>query len=148
ENNNQAIEPGEKLTLRIDATNAGTVPIAITPLTLSGTPSMIEAFGPALSTGPILLGPIPPGETRSTIIAGRMPASIQESRAELTLNIAPEAGISTTPVTIVATVQSGRTQSQNVRSSPPRPPSVIGSMPPQANRYAVIVDIDLYRAPW
>jgi hypothetical protein len=126
-NGNQLLEPGEKVTLRIEAVNRGQAPVGSASIVLSGSPSLIEAFSAALSGSPLLMGTVPPGETRATVVAGKMPASIQDERLELTLSGTTGEGLSVTPVMLVATA----------------PPSLKGG-----NRFAVIVGLSRYRTPW
>ncbi|HYL81379.1 MAG TPA: hypothetical protein VEU07_11235, partial [Candidatus Acidoferrum sp.] len=126
-NGNQLLEPGEKVTLRIEAANRGQTPVGSASIALSGSPSFIEAFSAALSGAPLLMGAVPPGETRATVVAGKMPTAIQDERMELTLSGTTGEGLSVTPVMLVATAS----------------PSFKGG-----NRYAVIVGLSRYRTPW
>ncbi len=127
ENRNQLLEPGEKLTLRIDATNGGQAPIGSASISISGSPSLVEAFSTALAGAPLLIGTVPPGETRATYVAGKMPASIPDERIELTLSAVTGEGLSVKPVVLVAATA----------------PSANA-----ANRYAVVVGLSHYRTPW
>ncbi|HEX9899447.1 MAG TPA: hypothetical protein VGC81_09480, partial [Candidatus Methylomirabilis sp.] len=129
ENHNQLLEPGEKVTLRIDATNQGQTPIGSASISLSGSPSIVEAFSTTLAGAPLLMGTVPPGETRSTFVAGKMPARSQDERIELTLSAVTGEGLSVTPVMLVAAG-----------------PSLTAAG--AANRYAVIVGLSRYRQPW
>ncbi|MER3425069.1 MAG: hypothetical protein C4293_19380, partial [Nitrospiraceae bacterium] len=60
ENDNQVLEGGEQVGVRIDATNQGTAPIASASLVLTGTPALIDAFASALAS-PMQIGPLQPG---------------------------------------------------------------------------------------
>jgi len=139
ENRNQLLEPGEKVTLRLDATNEGPAPIGSLSISLSGSPSIIAAFAATLAGAPLLMGTIPPGETRATYVAGKMPSSIQDERIELTLSAVSGEGFAVRPVVLVAAA---------------RPPTnIVGStLSPAAagkvDRYAVIVGLSHYRTPW
>lgn len=127
ENHNRLLEPGEKITLRIDAMNQGQAPIGSASISLSGSPSIVEAFSTTLAGAPLLMGSVPPGETRATYVAGILPGRVQDERIELTLSAVTSEGLSVTPVVLVAAVA------------------------PSANagdRYAVIVVLSHYRTPW
>ena len=130
ENHNRLLEPGEKVTLRIDAINQGQTPIGSASISLSGSPSIVEAFSTTLAGAPLLMGSVPPGETRATYVAGILPERIQDERIELTLSAVTSEGLSVTPVVLVAAAAASRT--------------VVDA----ADRYAVIVGLSHYRTPW
>lgn len=149
ENTNLVLETGEKVGIRIDVTNSGTTPSGPASVTLSGTQSLIGAFTHALAT-PVQIPGLQPGETTSTMLWGRLPADLNESRGELTVTVTPTGAAGGAPAsqTLVATMvaRRGPAASALSRPEPAERPAPGGSHDP--NRFAVIVGLSLYRSPW
>ncbi|MGH7254297.1 MAG: hypothetical protein ACREI3_00840, partial [Nitrospirales bacterium] len=150
ENNNQILEGGESVGLRVEATNIGTDTLASASIVLSGTPALLDAFTTALAS-PLQLGPFRPGETKATLLQGRMPAISAPDRGELTVSLIlpPSAGAAgSASQTLVAAVrpdQGATPQASGGVGAPPPPPSTEAQ---SANRYAIVVGVDRYRDPW
>ncbi len=144
-NSNLVLESGERIGVRIDVTNTSKATLGATAITLSGTPALIDAFAGTLS-GPIQIGNLQPGETKSTIIWGAMPASAGGSRGELTVTVTPSSATGGAPATqtLVAAMAT--------RGKPPapalRPASPTGGDRHNPDRYAVIVGLGQYQTPW
>ena len=75
-NDNLILEGGEKLILQIETTNKSTIAIPTAFINLSGSQTIIDAFTRVTSL-PINLGSLQPGETKTTEIRGIMPTQIQ-----------------------------------------------------------------------
>ncbi|MGE3154188.1 MAG: hypothetical protein AB7G48_14200 [Nitrospiraceae bacterium] len=150
DNNNQILEPGEKVGLRVDVTNTGSGVIAHAPLSLSGTPALIDAFAQSTAGSPEL-GPINPGATKGTVLWGRLPSTLATDRGELTLSVTPSwidqrgAAATSAPVgqTLVAAMKPGGTGS--AQSPGIDRPTVA---PADNNRFALVVTVRHYRDPW
>ena len=97
-NSNLVLEGGERIGVRIDVTNTGKATLGATTITLSGTPALIDAFAGALSA-PVQIVNLQPGETKSTILWGAMPASAGGSRGELTVTVIPSSATGGAPAT-------------------------------------------------
>jgi hypothetical protein len=137
-NSNLVLEGGERIGVRIEVTNTGKATLGATAITLSGTPALIDAFAGVLSA-PVQIINLQPGETKSTILWGAMPASAGGSRGELTVTVTPSSATGGAPATqtlVVAMASRGR----------PASPTAGGGHNP--DRYAVIVGLSQYRAPW
>ncbi|HSE59413.1 MAG TPA: hypothetical protein VLA99_11975, partial [Nitrospiraceae bacterium] len=151
DNKNHILEPGEKIGLRVDATNTGAGVITHAPLSLGGTPSLIDAFAQSGAGSPDL-GPINPGATKSTVLWGRMPSSLAADRGELTVSVTPswidQRGAAATSAavgqTLVAAIRSGGNaiaEGQNVSGT-------ASVSPADHNRLALVVAVRHYRDPW
>lgn len=151
DNQNHILEPGEKIGLRVDATNTGAGVITHAPLSLGGTPSLIDAFAQS-GAGSQDLGPINPGATKSTVLWGRMPSSLSADRGELTVSVTPSwidqrgTALASAPVgqTLVAAIRSGGStiaEGQNVGGR-------ASVSPADHNRLALVVAVRHYRDPW
>ncbi len=152
ENDNQILEAGEKIGVRVDATNGGQAPVPSASVTLSGTTTLIDAFTSTAGAPPDL-GPLQPGETKSTIVWGKMPDTLESQRGELVVSVIA-AGASTSQ-TLVAAIRprdrSGAAVSEAGSSTAGQVPeasarSVSGS--PNADRHAVLINVTTYRTPW
>lgn len=107
ENNNRVLESGEKIGLRIDVTNTGKTALSAAAITLSGTPILIEAFAGTLSPA-VRMANLQPGETKSTILWGTLPADAEGSHGELTVTVIPSGTANGAPATytLMATMAS------------------------------------------
>jgi hypothetical protein len=150
DNNNQILEPGEKVGLRVDVTNTGTGAITHAPLSLGGTPALIDAFTQS-GAGSQDLGPINPGATKGTVLWGRMPSTLATDRGELTLSLIPSwidprgATATSVPVgqTLVAAIRSGGTTAPEAQNF-----DRVTTTPSDHNRFALVVGVRHYRDPW
>lgn len=139
ENDNQILEGGEKVGVRIDATNQGAQPLASVSLVLTGTPALLDAFASVLAS-PIQIGPLQPGETKSVVFWGNMPAKVEAQRGELTVSVASGSeGAAAVSQMLVAAIRPG--------SATAHAPSVRAAAGEPINRYAVVVGLDRYRDP-
>jgi hypothetical protein len=150
ENNNLILEGGEKVGVRLDVTNRGAAAVGPATVTLSGSPALIDAFSAALSSQAQLAG-LQAGETTSAILWGRLPATLEGQRGELTVTVTPSGTTGSGPATqtLVATMASSRTAAAASPLSPPvRQAPAFPAGGHDQNRYAVIVGLSLYRSPW
>lgn len=144
-NSNLVLEGGERIGVRIDVTNTGKATLGATTITLSGTPALIDAFAGALSA-PIQIVNLQPGETKSTILWGAMPATAGGSRGELTVTVIPSSTTGGAPATqtlVAAMASRGKPPASTLR---PASPTAGGGHNP--DRYAVIVGLGQYQTPW
>ena len=148
ENNNLLLEGGEKVGVRIDVTNTGKTPLGPVTVTLSGAPALIDAFAGALSS-PAQIPALQPGETKSTVLWGTMPANAEGSRGELTVTVTPAGSRASAPAmqTLVAAIQPRHAQAAAPMATDQPAPDSRRSLR-ETNRYAVIVGLSLYRSPW
>lgn len=145
-NSNLVLEGGERIGVRIDVTNTSKATLGAMTITLSGTPALIDAFAGVLSA-PVQLVNLQPGETKSTILWGVMPASAGGSRGELTVTVTPSSatgGSAPATQTLVAAMASrGTVAAPALRTTSP---TAGGGHNP--DRYAVIVGLSQYQTPW
>ncbi|MEO7859054.1 MAG: hypothetical protein ABIU05_01215 [Nitrospirales bacterium] len=149
ENSNRVLESGEKFGVRIDVTNTGKATLGAAAITLSGTPALIDAFAGTLSPLVRMVN-LQPGETKSTILWGTLPANAEGSHGELTVTVTPSRTANGAPATqTLIAVMSSRGM---LPASAPSPamrqastPAAGGQIP---DRYAVIVGLGQYRTPW
>lgn len=149
DNNNHILEPGEKIGLRVDVTNTGAGAITHAPLSVGGTPALIDAFAQS-AAGSQDLGPINPGATKGTVLWGRMPTAVATDRGELTLSLTPSwmdsrgAMATSAPVgqTLVAAIMTGGA------TVPEAHRLDRAAMPSDRNRFALAVTVRHYRDPW
>ena len=148
ENNNLLLEGGEKIGVRIDVTNTGKTPLGPVTVTLSGTPALIDAFAGALSS-PAQIPALQPGETKSTVLWGTVPANAEGSRGELTVTVTPAGSRASAPAmqTLVAAIQPRHAQAAAPMATDQPAPDSRRSLR-ETDRYAVIVELSLYRSPW
>ena len=148
-NGNLVLEGGERIGVRIDVTNTGKATLGTTAITLSGTPALIDAFAGALS-GPVQIVNLQPGETKSTILWGTMPATAGGSRGELTVTVMPSSVTGSAPATqtLVAAMASRGGPAAPAPSSALRPVSPIAGDGHNSDRYAVIVGLGQYQTLW
>ena len=144
-NSNLVLEGGERIGVRIDLTNTGKVTLGTMTLTLSGTPALIDAFADGTSV-PVQIANLQAGETKSTILWGTMPATTGGSRGELTVTVSPSSATGGAPVTqtLVAAMASPRT----TPAPSQRSASSTAGVGHNLDRYAVIVGLSQYKAPW
>ena len=143
-NNNLVLEGGERIGVRIDVTNTGKAPLGATTITLSGTPALIDAFAGTLS-GPVQLVNLQPGETKSTILWGTMPATAGGSRGELTVTVTPSGATGSAPATQTLVAAMASRGKPPVPALHPASPTAGGGLNP--DRYAVIVGLGQYQTP-
>ena len=146
---NLVLEGGEKIGVRIDVTNTGKATLGAMAITLSGTPALIDAFAGALSP-PVQIANLQPGETKSTILRGTLPANADGSRGELIVTVTPSGRANGAPVTqtLVAAMASRRVPAASAPSPAMRTASTTAGGGHNPNRYAVIVGLGQYRTPW
>lgn len=156
ENDNQILEGGEKIGVRVDATNTGPAPVPSANVTFSGTTTLIDAFASTVGAS-TAMGALQPGETKSTIIWGGMPDHVEAQRGELVVSV--HALGAATSQTLVAAIRPGvgagagaKAKGDNV-ASPEPPQSRPMTMAPSSNgqgqhRHAVLMRLDRYRTPW
>lgn len=150
DNNNQILEPGEKIGLRVDVTNTGAGAITQAPLSLGGTPTLIDAFTQS-GAGSQDLGPINPGATKGTVLWGKMPSSVATDRGELTVSLTPSwidprgAAATSAPVgqTLVTAIRAGGATVAEVQHI-----DRAAATSSDRNRFALVVAVRHYRDPW
>lgn len=174
-NDNLILEGGEKIGVRVEATNTGQALIPSATVTLAGTPTLIDTF--AQTTASTTFGPFKPGETRRTEIWGRMPQDVTPERGELSVSVSTsskdEAGNihHSLPVsqTLVAAIRPGSpSQKPDVPTPGTRPPAseaVVAAKGPETapasenhantmpeagttGNLAILVALEQYRDPW
>ncbi len=148
-NDNFVLESGEKIGVKIDVTNTGNAAMGAAVITLSGTPALIESFSGTLSPS-VRIANLHPGETKSTILWGTMPAAVEGSHGELTVTVIPAGTVHGTPATqtVIAAMASRGAAPPPVPSSAKRPASIPAAGGHAPDRYAVIVALGQYRTPW
>jgi len=148
-NNNLVLEGGEKIGVRIDVTNTGKATLGTTAITLSGTPALIDAFVGTL-TPPIQIAALQPGETKSTVLWGTLPANAKGSRGELTVTVTPSGTANGIPATqtLITAMGPGDGSAASPPSFARQPASTTAGGGHDPDRYAVIVGLGQYRTPW
>ena len=155
-NDNLVLEGGEKLVLQVEATNRGVAPIASALVELSGTPVILEAFS-QVTEGPVTIGLLQPGETKTTEVRGLMPTSSQKARGELIVSVRTPDGISAGTHRILAAIQPGKRAERPLEEKMPRPvtaPTLSKTVIPlelgdtDSPYYAIVIGLDEYREPW
>jgi hypothetical protein len=126
QNDNQILEGGEKIGVRIDVTNQGTNPISSVSAVLSGTPILMDAFSGRL-LAQSQMGSLAPGETKSAAILGVMPQVKEPQRGEITVtvtagSVAEAAAQTSVNQTLVAAVRPAVAASPSSKT-PSRSPS-------------------------
>ncbi len=151
-NDNLIFEGGEKVGVRIDVTNTGQEPIQSATVSLSGTSTVIDAFASA-AAGALEIGPMQPGETKSTIFWGKLPKEVTAQRGELAVSVSALGSTSTQ--TLVAALRptgaEGAAPATTVASGPAGSPNAAtGSaiVRPKTERHAVLINLSTYRTPW
>ena len=158
-NDNLVLEGGEKVVLQIQTTNRGMHPIASALVELKGTQAILEAFS-QVTEGPVTIGVLEPGETKTTEIRGLMPTFSGKTRGELIVSVRTPDGISAGTHRILAAIQPGkRTSSQKVAPQEKKPRHTADSKLLNKKRplkghdsdspyYAILIGLDEYRDPW
>lgn len=156
ENDNQILEGGEKIGVRLDVINTGAAPIGSVSVVLSGTPALVEAFATILAA-PIQIGPLKPGEHKSTVFWGRMAERVEAQRGELRISVVASestggrGATSSADQTVIAAIRPGSAGGAEGIAAPragqSSDRSAGGGAAPAINRYAVIVGLDRYRDP-
>lgn len=165
-NNDMALEGGEKLVLQIETTNTGSAPIRAVTVELTGTQTIVDAFTSVTSL-PIALGALQPGETKSTEIRGSIPSQVEAERGELIVSVIPSDGSPPSSRRILAAVRPS--QSPNQEQAQIERANLGGASPIGSNShkgkaasrggvthrkgagtqyYAIVVGMDRYRDPW
>lgn len=149
ENNNLVLEGGEKVGIRIDVTNTGTTPSGPATASLSGTPTLIDAFSGSLAS-PVQISSLRAGETTSTMLWGKLATNLEGTRGELTVTVTPSgtAGGAPATQTLVAAMVPRGGPSSSASSPAVRQAPAASSRGSDPDRYAVIVGLSLYRSPW
>ncbi|GJL66258.1 MAG: hypothetical protein NPIRA05_12290 [Nitrospirales bacterium] len=153
-NDNLVLEGGENVILQIETTNVGTTPLPSAYVELRGSQAIVDAFS-VVTTLPIAIGPLQAGESKTTEVRGRMPATVEQENGELEVSISLSHGIPPGAHTILASIQPGTSsspQTPHERISPPpdngngnHQPETPSSMTPN---YALVVGLDEYQDPW
>ncbi|MCZ6801327.1 MAG: hypothetical protein O7F12_12655, partial [Nitrospirae bacterium] len=154
-NDNLILEGGEKLVLQVETLNTGTVPIASAQIELDGSPEILQAFT-KVTTFPIEIGVIQPGQTTTTEIRGIMPDINQEARGKLIVSVIDANGRSIGSHNILAAIQPGPSTATRSHKKRPRGKapggqynSKITPTPSDSSPYyAIIIGLDSYRDPW
>lgn len=83
ENRNSFLEGGERLRLRVEVINSGSIPAHDASVVLSGTPTLVRLFPASV----LPIGTLPPGETRSIEFATTLPQSVPAQQVELLVSL-------------------------------------------------------------
>ena len=147
-NDNLVLEGGENLVLQIETTNTSSEPLPSAYVELRGSQAIVNAFSQVTSL-PISIGTIQPGEKKTTEVRGRMPINVEAEKGELVVSISISQGIPPGAHTILAAIQPGNGSvepplTQNAKKSI-NPPATLSKDSPY---YAVVVGLDRYRDPW
>ncbi len=104
DNNNQVLETGERVRVRVDVVNAGASPAKGASATLGGSSTLLSQF-PATN---LALGVLQPGESTSVEFSATVPASLPAQRAELVVSLTGETGATLAAAqTLTASVRQG-----------------------------------------
>jgi hypothetical protein len=83
ENANGILEGGERVRIRVEVANIGTIPAQDVAVRVAGLPAVVSQF-----PSPILpVGLLQPGESRSVEFSGTVPQSVQGQNGELTISL-------------------------------------------------------------
>ena len=149
-NDNLALEGGEKLILKIETTNTSSHTLSSAYVELSGTQSIIDAFS-KVTTFPIPIGPLQPGEKKTTEVRGRMPKIVAEEKGELIISISLSQGIPPGAHTILAAIQPYQSNTTPASATPTAQPLAQNTTQPPPSHspyFALVVALDEYRDPW
>ena len=101
ENGNLFLESGERILVRVDVVNTGSIPIQNASASLTGTPSVIEQFPSTTLTIP----PLQPGETKSLEFAATLPSSLQPQQVEIRVSVTESGRVAARPQTLLFIIQ-------------------------------------------
>jgi len=153
-NDNLVLEGGENVILQIETTNTSSTSLPSAYVELRGSQAIVNAFS-TVTTLTISIGPLQAGESKTTEVRGRMPATVEKEKGKLEVSISLSQGIPPGAHTILASIQPGTASSQQTthKSIPPPPDDGNSNNPPEATpkevpNYALVVGLNEYRNPW
>ncbi len=153
-NDNLVLEGGEHLSLQIETTNRSATPLPSAYVELRGSQDIVDAFT-QVTPMPISIGPLQPGETKTTEVRGKMPIEVEEKNGKLVVSISLSQGIPPGSHTILAAIQrsSSATVPTVTEMSKPLSASPKKKNPQKASHenspyHAMIIGLDEYRDPW
>ncbi|GJL50411.1 MAG: hypothetical protein NPIRA01_16380 [Nitrospirales bacterium] len=153
-NDNLVLEGGENVILQIETTNVSSTPLPSAYVELRGSQAIVNAFS-TVTTLPISIGPLQAGESKTTEVRGRMPATVEQEKGELEVSISLSHGIPPGAHTILAAIQPGTSSFQQTpqKSMLPSPEDGNSKNPPETtpeeiSNYALVVGLNEYRDPW
>ncbi|MFO0707040.1 MAG: caspase family protein [Nitrospira sp.] len=139
ENGNLLFEAGERIRVRVDVVNTGTVPIPQATATLSGSRTLVGQF-PSSS---LSLPALPPGETKSIEFGATLPPTLQPQKAELIVDVQDKTTHATAPKqTLNVVLQATGIKVDDVDQIPANAP---GFHQPQT--FVIAIGIGSYRDP-
>jgi hypothetical protein len=130
ENGNLFLESGERILVRVDIVNTGSILIQNASASLTGTPSVIGQFPARTLTIP----PLQPGETTSLEFAATLPSSHQPQQVEIRVSVTEAGGAAARPQALLFIIQPAGAGADGVDQISPlvsdfhRPQSYIVSM--------------------
>ncbi|MBM4119321.1 MAG: hypothetical protein FJ248_00250 [Nitrospira sp.] len=138
ENSDGFLERGERVKVRVDLTNSGTVPVTGVNVTLNGLPALLSGF----SSTTLSAGGLQPGESRSVEFAATIPQALESQKAELTVAVSAATG-SSAPLSqaLTASVRSGAARFDSIDQIP------AGTGLQRPHTYVLAVGVSSYRDP-
>jgi hypothetical protein len=115
ENGNLFLESGERIRVRVDVVNTGSIPIQNASASLTGTPSVIGQFPARTLTIP----PLQPGETTSLEFAATLPSSPQPQQVEIRVSVTEAGGAAARPQALLFIIQPAGAGADGVDQIPP-----------------------------
>jgi len=115
ENGNLFLESGERIRVRVDVVNTGSIPIQNASASLTGTPSVIGQFPARTLTIP----PLQPGETKSLEFAATLPSSHQPQQVEIRVSVIEAGGAAARPQALLFIIQPAGAGADDVDQIPP-----------------------------
>jgi hypothetical protein len=115
ENGNLFLESGERIQVRVDVVNTGSIPIQNASASLTGTPSVIGQFPARTLTIP----PLQPGETKSLEFAATLPSSHQPQQVEIRVSVIEAGGAAARPQALLFIIQPAGAGADDVDQIPP-----------------------------
>ncbi|GJL55890.1 MAG: hypothetical protein NPIRA02_30220 [Nitrospirales bacterium] len=154
-NDNLVLEGGENVILQIETTNSSSTSLPSAYIELRGSQAIVDAFA-AVTTLPIPIGALQPGESKTTEVRGRMPATVEHEKGELVVSISLSQGIPPGAHTILAAIQPGPSSSKPVLHKKmntlpsDRNGDTLDKTSPQTEppNYALVIGLNEYQDPW
>ncbi|MCA9472576.1 MAG: hypothetical protein MRJ96_02445 [Nitrospirales bacterium] len=150
-NDNLILEGGEGLILQVETTNTSSIILPSAYVELRGSQTIVDAFS-FVTTLPIAIGPLQPGETKTTEVHGRMPETVDTEKGELIISISLSQGIPPGAHKVLAAIQPHMLPSpQSPLTAPkPQPLPQEGKQPASTDTpfFALVIALDEYRDPW
>ncbi|TAJ28561.1 MAG: hypothetical protein EPO64_04615 [Nitrospirae bacterium] len=111
ESQDQVLESGEQVTVKVEVKNGGSEVAKGVVVVLSGSPALVQALG-----NPISVGDLQPGETKRVEASGRVPPVAAVQQAELIVSVQSSAGVGQPQKKFIAALRPSRMQHVEVLS--------------------------------